>query len=329
MSNDLLVLAARADLFTRALIARLGEERLFWKTRKRVGPPEWDFQTTEVEVAPGDAAPPDGAIVVSQTESAFSLQGPRGMAVDVWTTPPFQWFYAKNKKRARPAMFVAHVAVDRSVYCTYAAASEERIMRASGAIPLPEEVDAHEALLKHKRALEKALKACHFRVVNAPSTGHVHGPVDELPRIERFPPKRGEPGMWSAGIYWEEALTLERKEVAPFVDAVARLLDTPLACRIQGEPGGDPCEPKEMGTKTPSKTDTRQTTIAAASMAGGPSKGRTTRSTLPNTADRPLVRAYEALHCRNRRGTAVGTAVSGDSVRGSETDPGRPSDEEP
>ena len=53
-------------------------------------------------------------------------------------------------------------------------------------MPLPEEEDTHKALLEHIRALEKALKACHFKVVNYPSTAHAHEPVDDRPWIEHF-----------------------------------------------------------------------------------------------------------------------------------------------
>ena len=248
MSNDLIVLSERADIFTRALIDRIGDERLFWKTRKRVGAPRWNVQTTEVEVAPSDTTTPEGAIVVEQIESNFFLQGPGGMAVDVWSTPRFKWFYAKNKDRARPAMFVADVEVDLSLYCSYSAASEEPILSASTSMPLSEEEDTHKALLKHIRALEKALKACHFKVVNYPSTSRTHDPMNDRPWIERFQPNRDEPSMWSAGIYWEDEFTLERKKVVPFVDAVARLLDIPLASRIEEDSGEDLRCRRETGT---------------------------------------------------------------------------------
>lgn len=247
MSNDLIVLSERADIFTRALINRIGDERLFWKTRKRVGAPQWNFQTTEVEVAPSGATPPEGAIIVEQTESVFDLQGPGGMAVRVWSTPRFRWLYAKNKYRARPAMFVADVDVDLSLYCSYSAASVELMLSASTSMPLPEEEDAHKALLEHIRALKKALKVCHFKVVN-PSTSHAHGPVDDRPWIARECPNHDDPSMWSAGIYWVDQFTLERKKVVPFVDAVARLLDTPIASRIEVDFGEDRRCRRETGT---------------------------------------------------------------------------------
>lgn len=236
MSNDIIVMSERADIFTRALTDRFGAERLFWKTRKPVGTPHWNFQNSEVEVAPHGATPPDGAVIVTQTESDFLFQGPGGMVVKVKTTPPFDLFYAKNKDRARPAMFVANVEVDLSIYCSYSAASEDVILSASSSIPLPEEVHTYNALLEHIRALKKVLKACHFNEVNYPSPINVDEPVDDAPWIERFPANRGNSSIWWAGIYWENDFTLERKKAAPFVAALARLLDTPLASRFANEP---------------------------------------------------------------------------------------------
>ena len=217
MSNDLIVLSARADEFTRALADHVGADRLFWRSRRRVGRPKWQFQEVEVQQALPGASPSPGSIEVEQHQSEFLLLSAAGLEVTVWSTPPFKWFYAKNPDRSRPAMFVANVRVDLCESVEWAGAPQDgELQFEQGMVaPRPHEEELHSRISAQGKAYRAAFKKCGFKVVEAV----------EAPFLERSPASHDSATHWTSVISWEAEFELERKKVNPFVEAVVKILE--------------------------------------------------------------------------------------------------------